>query len=86
MVATTAIPLKIMKAPKTPKIKVRMPQTVTRVHLSAHTPLPIAIALEPEYTDEQFYADLRKAGKQLDAMEKQALEEYRQGKTRKFPV
>lgn len=88
MTATTAIPLSVVNVPKVPKIKVRMPKTVTGVYVSAHTPLPIAIALdeEPEYSDEQFYADLRKASKQLDAMEQQALEEYRQGKTRKFPV
>jgi putative addiction module CopG family antidote len=41
---------------------------------------------EPEYSDEQFYADVRKSSKQLDAMESKALEEHAQGKTRKFPA
>ena len=86
MTATTAIPLTTINTPKTPKIKAKMPKTVTGVYVSAHTPLPIAIALEQEYSDEQFHADLRKASKRLDTMVSKALKEHAQGKTRKFPV
>ena len=71
-----------------PKIKVKWPKTATRLLVSNHTLLPVEIALsdETDYSDEQFYADLRKASKQLDLMESKALEEYAQGKTRKFPM
>ena len=41
---------------------------------------------DPEYTDEQFHADLKKASKRLDAMANEALKEDAQGKTRKFPA
>lgn len=41
---------------------------------------------ESEYTDEQFYADLKKARKRLDAMVAAALEEDARGETREFPV
>jgi hypothetical protein len=69
-------------------IKVKTRKTATRVRVKPCAQLPTEVVQdqEPEYTDEQFYADLRKAKKQLDAMEKQALKEYREGKTRKFPV
>ena len=40
----------------------------------------------PEYSDEQFHADLRKASKRLDVMANEALKEHAQGKTRKFPA
>ena len=38
------------------------------------------------YTDTQFYADLKKASKRLDAMAAEALNEHAEGKTRKFPA
>ena len=41
---------------------------------------------EPEYSDEQFHADLKKASKRLDVMADKALKEHAQGKTRKFPA
>jgi hypothetical protein len=71
-----------------PKIEAKMPKTVLGLLLSARTPLPVDITLsqEPEYSDEQFHADLRKASKKLDLMESKALEEHAQGKTRKFPA
>ena len=37
------------------------------------------------YTEEQFHADLKKAGKVLDKMASEALDEYAKGETRKFP-
>ena len=40
----------------------------------------------PEYTDEQFYADLRKSKKKLDRLERRALKDHAKGKTRRFPV
>jgi hypothetical protein len=40
---------------------------------------------EPEYTDEQFYTDIKKSSDALDLMAQEALEEHAQGKTRKFP-
>jgi len=81
MEATSAIRLGI-------NIPVKWPKTVAGILISNRTPLPVDIALyqEPEYSDEQFHADLRKASKQLDLMENKALEEHAQGKTRKFPV
>ncbi len=39
-----------------------------------------------DYTDEQFYADLRKSKRALDRMARQAEREYKRGKTREFPV
>lgn len=39
-----------------------------------------------DYTDEQFYADLKKSKKALDRMARQAEREYKRGKTREFPV
>jgi hypothetical protein len=42
-----------------------MPTTVTAIHIE-----------EQDYSDEQFYADVRKAGKRLDAMAEQARREY----------
>ena len=49
---------------------------------------PQSVDLTPdagEYSDEQFYSDLRKASSWIDAMEKAALEEHAEGKTRKLP-
>ena len=82
MEATSVIMLKV------PKIKLKKTTTATRLLVTDRTPLPVDVALyqEPEYSDEQFHADLRKASKQLDLMENKALEEHAQGKTRKFPV
>ena len=78
----------ILETVKVPKIKVKMPETITRAFVMDRTPLPFEITLsqETDYSDMQFYADLRKASKQLDLMERKALEEYAQRKTRKFPV
>ena len=51
------------------------------------TPFSVeVISYASEYTDEQFYADLRKASAALDRMAEEALEEDAQGKTREFPV
>jgi hypothetical protein len=49
-------------------------------------PVNIALSEEPEYSDDQFYADIKKASKRLDLMESKALKEEAQGKTRKFPM
>ena len=82
MEATSAIALNV------PKIKLKHPTTVTRLRVSDCTALPADIALyqEPEYSDAQFYADIKKASKRLDLMVNGALKEHAQGKTRKFPV
>jgi len=37
------------------------------------------------YTDKEFFADLNKAGKELDEMGRQAVQEHNDGKTRRFP-
>jgi hypothetical protein len=42
-------------------------------------------APEQGYTDEQFYGDLKKAGRKFDLIAQRALEEHAQGKTRKLP-
>ena len=61
--------------------------TVTDILTTDRTPPPVDIAAvhEVEYSDEQFYADLRKSKKQFDEMAKKAMKEDRQGKTRRFP-
>lgn len=48
-------------------------------------PIDITVCHEVEYSDEQFLADIRKARKALDRMERRALREERAGKTRRFP-
>ena len=87
MEATSVITLKLPKI-RLPNVKARRATTVFGEVVTDFTPLPVDIPLseEPEYSDEQFHADLRKASKQLDLMESKALEEHAQGKTRKFPV
>lgn len=59
--------------------------TVTEIQMRDRTPPPVNLSLSSSYTDEQFYADLKKAGKQLDQMAAEALKEHAEGKTRKFP-
>jgi hypothetical protein len=87
MEATSVITLKLPKI-KLPKIKVETATTVFGELVTDRTPLPVNIALseEPEYSDDQFYADIKKASKRLDLMESKALKEEAQGKTRKFPM
>lgn len=86
MGVTSVLKLKTINV-NIPKIKVKWPKTATGLHVTDCTPSPeINVFQEADYSDEQFYADLRKASKQLDLMERKALEEYAQGKTRKFPV
>ena len=90
MATTSVFGLTTVNIPKIkiPKIKVKMAETVTGILMSDRTPLPVDIALyqEPEYSDAQFYADIKKASKRLDLMVNGALKEHAQGKTRKFPV
>lgn len=70
-----------------PSIKPKIYTTVTSIIISDATPSPIDITLylESDYTEAQFYADLRKSSKKLDSMVKRALKEDARGKTRKFP-
>ena len=53
-----------------------------------HTPnvAPVEVVAEPDYTDVQFYADLKKSSKRLNAMVAEALKDESEGKTREFPV
>jgi hypothetical protein len=81
-----AVPAIALKAVNARQIAARTAKTGTRILRFDRTPPPIDITPEREYTDEQFYADLKKASKQLDKMVQEALEEDAQGKTRKFPV
>jgi hypothetical protein len=53
--------------------------------------LPDTVEPEPElaqeeYSEEQFHADLAKAGNQIDAMAAKALQSLREGRVRKFPA
>ncbi len=72
-----------------PKLKGRMVRELSTrtAFLSVdRVPLPADITpYEREYTDRRFYADLKKAGGQLDRMAREALKEHSQGRTRKFP-
>jgi len=75
------------KTSEVPRVKVTTVATPRISFITACTPPPVDIvSCKGGYTDEQFYADLKKASKRLDAMEAEALEEDAQGKTRKFPV
>ena len=72
---------------KIPELQVRMPESITDILTSDSTLLPALILCEEiDYSDEQFYAHLRKASEKLDSMVKKALKEHAKGKTRKFPV
>ena len=87
--STIGLPLIALGRVNVPKIKPPKKSTATTMSIvirEDHTPFDIALLEEPQYTDAQFSADLRKASKRLDAMVKQALEEDAQGKTRKFPM
>jgi hypothetical protein len=65
--------------------------TTTNLLWTDRTPPPICITkdgfqgVETEYTDEQFYADLKNASKHLDAMVEEAIRDEREGRTREFP-
>lgn len=90
MEATSVIRMGTIKVPNIKSIKTRNMQvvtTVTSISTGDSTALPVSVIPYKEhgYTDEQFYADLRKAGKKLDLMEAEALKEHAQGKTRKLP-
>lgn len=47
---------------------------------------PLTIFGTTDYTDERFFADCKKHKKALDRMEKAALAEDTEGKTRLFPT
>ena len=68
-----------------PRNETKISSTSVGIIEKSNTSLPINCK-ESEYTDAQFYADLSKASKQLDMMERKALKDHAQGKTRKFPV
>lgn len=70
------------------KIEVKMLKTTTKIQINDRTPFlgNTVLSLEPDYSEKQFYADLRKSSKQLDLMVAKALEEHAKGKTREFPV
>jgi hypothetical protein len=68
-----------VKEPYTKALKVQLPEKPDE------SP-DITLYEEPEYSDERFYADIRKASGRLDKMEQKALKEHARGKTRKFPV
>jgi len=75
------------KPVKTARMRTKMRKTATRVRVKERSPVPVAPQpQETEYSDEQFYADLRKASKRLDEMEREALEEHARGETLKFPL
>ena len=81
---TTSRAYRISRPPKIKFTRIAAPDIVFRM---AHTPQTIDLmAHVGEYTDEQFHRDLKKASKKLDAMEEQALKEFKEGKTREFPV
>jgi len=88
MGATSVVMLDLAKIRLPKKPKVAMATTVVGELRSDSTSLPVGIVLSGEsgYTDAQFYADLKKASKWLDAMEAEALKEEAEGKTREFPV
>lgn len=72
-----------------PKLKFTMmkPPTTSGAFILAGTPFLTEVSSNVgEYTDAQFYADLKKASNWLDAMEAEALKEDAEGKTREFPV
>ena len=71
---------------KMPKIQVKIPEMVAPVFISDGTPSAVITTEEADYSDEQFYADLRKASKKLDLMEAKALEEYAHRKARNRQV
>ena len=81
---TTALPYEIKKAPKTQVTRLVAPR-IEFVTVCTPSGTDLA-AQEGEYTDKQFYADLKKASKRLDAMAAKALKEDAQGKTKKFPA
>ena len=72
---------------KIPEFQVRMPDSITDILTSDSTLLPALILCEEiDYSDEQFYAHLRKASEKLDSMVKKALKEHAKGQTRNFPM
>ena len=52
---------------------------------TANTTMGLLARDTTDYSDTQFYADLRKASKKLDLMIKQALDEDARGETLEFP-
>lgn len=81
---TTALAYKTSGVPRLKVIRTAAPRIR---FIMACTPQPSElVAHGNEYTDKQFYADLRKSSKRLDAMAAEALKNEAKGKTREFPV
>ena len=75
------------KISKVPEAEFTIVEAPPITFITESTPQSVDFAVHGDvYTDAQFYADLEKASKQLNAMLKEALEEHAQGKTRKFPA
>ena len=79
---------KIKSPIKNAATSILLPVTVNSTPETVAVPFSVKVAAleKPEYTDEQFYADIKKASNKLDLMESKALEAEAQGKTRKFPM
>jgi len=81
---TTALAYVTDEVPETKVTGISTPRI--RFLITSRTPQCAALAdSEHAYTDAQFYSDLQNAGSWIDAMEKAALKEHAEGKTRKLP-
>ena len=84
------LPLIGLQQLKVPRIKVPKGSKSSTVMVTISedfttSPNNITLYKGPDYSDEQFYTDLRKAGKRFDALAEKALSDHAQGKTEKFP-
>jgi hypothetical protein len=69
-----------------PKAELKRVPTPSVEFIMACTPPPIDLAVyKGEYSDKQFFADLKKASQWVDEMGQMALKEHAEGKTRKLP-
>ena len=72
--------------PNIPRIRIPKKNASTVTSILIRQDDTVLVAERPEYTDEQFAADLKKASKRLDQMVAEALEEDAKGKTLEFPA
>jgi hypothetical protein len=83
---TTAFAYNPGRVPKTKVSKIPPVSIPVGAFVTAGTRSSIMIrSREGGYTDERFYADLKKASKWIDAMGDAAVKEHAEGKTRKLP-
>ena len=67
--------------------EVKVPKKAKAVKAKPRAKVVVTVVTEEEeYTDEQFYADIKKAGPRFDEMIQKALEDEAAGRTREFPV